>query len=275
MMRLAQILLDDAAPRQRRLQALDRAALASRVDVVTIAAHGGLAALRDAVASSGAEVAHVYGPPLLPSFVMDAVAVPVVSSGPARRSLLPWRHTRQPDAILGATPETEVPEAVDPGYFEIAARAMPTSFRIGCTASRAARALAEGTKHRIERFRDDIRWMFFEGTPAPAEMSLLNVWVGAEEDDDAAESGVPEALAAGRGVVAVASPGNHERLEGGAAGFLVPPGDSNETAHAVLAALFKPELRDARIARGRQKAESWRPERRAERLVAIYDRLRS
>ena len=109
----------------------------------------------------------------------------------------------------------------------------------------------------------------------PSEIGLLNVWVDAEPAGDGVENGVREALAAGRAVVAVATPANRETLEGGAAGFLVPPEDPNETAHAVLAALFKPELRDPRIARGRKLAEGWRPERRADRLLEIYQRLRS
>jgi hypothetical protein len=195
--------------------------------------------------------------------------------------------------ILGSSPETTVPDAVDEGYSEVAARAMPSSFRIGCAVrSRAARAVAEGTRHRIERFRDDIRWMLFAGVPPPADMSLLNVWVDAEPADGAEGSGIAEALAAARAVVATATPANLRTLDGGAAGFLVPPDDPNETApaqheagalfdaalvetaHAVLAALFKPEQRDPRIARGKQKAESFRPEQRAGRLLEIYERLR-
>ncbi len=276
-MRLAQIILPDAPPRERRLQALDRAALADRLEIATVdLPSGGMAAaLREALAASNAEIAHVYGPRAIPAELLGAIAIPVVAPGPSRRAFLPWQTSRQPDVILGSTPDSRVPEAVGHGYFEIAARAMPTSFRIGCTAaSRAARVLAEGTKHRIERFRDDIRWMFFADVPAPDEISLLNVWVDAEPADAGGESGVPEALAAGRAVVAAATPANRERLDGGAAGFLVPPEDPNETAHAVLAALFKPELRDPRIARGKKKAESFRPEQRAGRLFEIYQRLR-
>ena len=277
-MRLAQILLDDAPPRQRRLQALDRAALASRIDVVTIPLerrHTAIA-LRDALGSARAEVAHLYAPELFPGSLLEAIQIPVLASGTAQRSRLPWRKTKQPDAILGRSPEGREPEAVDPGYFGISTGGTPTSFRIGChAATRSARALADGTKHRIERFRDDIRWMYFRETPAPSEIGLLNVWVDAEPAGDGVENGVREALAAGRAVVAVATPANRETLEGGAAGFLVPPEDPNETAHAVLAALFKPELRDPRIARGRKLAEGWRPERRADRLLEIYQRLRS
>lgn len=277
-MKLAQILLDDAPPRERRLQALDRASLAPRLEIVTIplGPRRPAAALRDALASSQADLAHVYGPPLLPSPLLSAIEIPVVASAPVHRSPFPWRRTRQPDAILGASPSTRVPPAVDPAYFGISAGATPTSFRIGCNASsRAARALAVGTRHRIERFRDDIRWMFFPGPPAPMEMSLLNAWVDAEPEGAGDEGGVQEALAAARCVVASATAANRETLEGGAAGFLVPPDDPNETAHAILAALFKPELRDPRIDRGKQKAEAWRPERRAERLLEIYTRLRS
>lgn len=277
-MKLAQIVLDDATPRQRRLQGLDRTFLASRLEIVSIPLGGRRvgATLRDALASSEADVAHVYGPPVLPSPLLSAIEIPVVASGPVHRSPFPWRKTRQPDAILGSSSATRVPLAVDPAYFGVSSGAMPTSFRIGCNApSRAGRALAVGTRHRIERFRDDIRWMFFSGLPSPAEMSLLNVWVDAEPAGDGEETGVPEALAAGRCVVAPATAANRKTLEEGAAGFLVPSEDPNETAHAVLAALFKPELRDPRIARGKQKAHEWRPERRAERLLEIYAVLMS
>lgn len=275
-MKLAQVLLHDAPPRERRLQALDRAALADRVEIVTIplGAAAAAARLRDALASSGANLAHVYGPPALPADVLGSIPIPVVAAGIARRSIVPWRKARQPDVVLGASAETTIPDAVDDSYFAIASRAMPTSFRIGCAvATTAARAVAEGTQHRIERFRDDIRWMLFGEVPAPEEMSLLNAWIDPEPAGDAADNGVPEALAAGRPVIAAATPANRETLEQGAAGFLVPPRDSNETAHAVLAALFKPELRDPRIARGKQKAESFRRELRAARLLAIYQRL--
>ncbi|HEU5163065.1 MAG TPA: hypothetical protein VFV54_07965, partial [Thermoanaerobaculia bacterium] len=110
-MRLAQILLDDAPPRQRRLQALDRTALASRVDVVTIPLdrRRATASLRAALASSQAEVAHLYAPPLFPASLLEAIEIPVVASGAAHRSPFPWRKRKQPDAVLGAPPNGREP----------------------------------------------------------------------------------------------------------------------------------------------------------------------
>ncbi|HEY0592761.1 MAG TPA: hypothetical protein VGF40_13405, partial [Thermoanaerobaculia bacterium] len=88
MIRLLQILLPDAPPRARRMQALDGAALAGRADVVAVPLRraGTMKHLRDALASSRAEVAHVYGPPLLPGDLLAAIDLPLVAAGAAHRS---------------------------------------------------------------------------------------------------------------------------------------------------------------------------------------------
>jgi len=55
--------------------------------------------------------------------------------------------------------------------------------------------------------------------------------------------------------------------------FLVPPNDANELAHAILAALFKPEVAQQKIDAARQTREKFRPRRRLGVLTQIYESL--
>ena len=82
-----------------------------------------------------------------------------------------------------------------------------------------------------------------------------------------------EALVAGNVVVASRTIINVTRLEKGRTGFLAPPNDPNELTHAILAALFKPELAQETLAAARQTISKYRPRQRLRALVPIYESL--
>lgn len=69
-----------------------------------------------------------------------------------------------------------------------------------------------------------------------------------------------EAMAAGKPVVASAIPGYTEVVKSGAEGLLVPPGDSQALARAIIHLLNNPQLREWMGEMGRRKAArySWR-----------------
>jgi len=69
-----------------------------------------------------------------------------------------------------------------------------------------------------------------------------------------------EAMAAGKPVVASAIPGYTEVVKSGAEGLLVPPGDSQALARAIIHLLNNPQLREWMGEMGRKKAArySWR-----------------
>ena len=84
---------------------------------------------------------------------------------------------------------------------------------------------------------------------------------------------VAEALVAGLPVVASRVKLNALRLEQGRTGFLVPPRDPNELAHAILAALFKPERATSKSNAARQTASKFRAKQRLRVLMHMYETL--
>lgn len=49
--------------------------------------------------------------------------------------------------------------------------------------------------------------------------------------------------------------------------------DPNEMTHAILTALFKPELTQPRVDHGLATRDRFRSERRTEKLIEIYEEL--
>ncbi|HVR43863.1 MAG TPA: glycosyltransferase [Thermoanaerobaculia bacterium] len=273
MIDLAQIVLESAPPRQRRLAELDRTTLGHSARITTLRLrHGRLLdgdSLRRSLAAglrrSGAGVAHVYAFPTIPSRIARQIAIPFVAPGPTAPGWLPWPSPRQPTRILGAL----AADAVEEAWFAVDPPSGP-GVRVGIVAaSESSRRMLEATRLRVERFRDDLRWIVFDRMPGPEAMREIDVWLDPSEEPEA-DGGTPEAMAAGKIVVAAATEAGRRRLDQGRAGFLVPPGDANEMAHALLNALFKPELARPRAERGRAAAEAFHPSRRAERLLEIY-----
>lgn len=106
-------------------------------------------------------------------------------------------------------------------------------------------------------------------------MSPVAVWVDPALGDPDRDGFVAEALVAGNVVVASRTTINVLRLEKGRTGFLVRPNDPNELAHAILAALFKPELGQAKTSAARQTISKYRPRQRLRGVTQLYEsRLR-
>jgi glycosyltransferase involved in cell wall biosynthesis len=131
----------------------------------------------------------------------------------------------------------------------------------------------EQTYLRLMRTRDEIEWRLFERAPAPAELAEVAVWIDPALSDDDRDGFVAEALVVGNVVVASRTAINVHRMEKGRTGFLVPLNDPNELTHAILAALFKPELGKEKLAAARQTISKYRPGRRLRALVPIYESL--
>lgn len=130
--------------------------------------------------------------------------------------------------------------------------------------------MIELTQARIQRFRNDIEWLLFDAPPTPDDLALVEAWVDPTPSDDDYDGCVAEALVASRVVVASRTPINVRRLDKGLSGFLVPPGDPNELTHAILTALFKPEVALKKIEGARLTAGKFRPRQRLRVLERLY-----
>lgn len=264
-MLIAQILLPDASFFDRKSQLLDAAMLAGRREVIATTFQG--------AAEAGADIAHVYGPAgfSLPS----RFEIPYVAAGPPRRPPIPWREPVAPRTLV--SPLDNLPEAVDETYFEQRAPAdaspSQTPRVLGTFGRHRAGVLSmvELTLTRIHRFRDDVDWLVFDRAPAPADLALVDAWVDPAISEEDYDGFVAEASVAGKVVVASRVAINVKRLDKGMSGFLVPPRDPNELAHAILAALFKSEVALKKIEAARQTAGKFRARQRLRLLEKIYD----
>ena len=126
---------------------------------------------------------------------------------------------------------------------------------------------------RIHRFREDVQWRLFSHPPSPEEIASVDVWVDPAVEEDDYDGFVAEALAVGVIAVAARTPVNEQRCERGRTGFLVPPCDPNELTHAILAALFKPEVGRARAEAARQTVSKYRSRHRLRVLTQMYEHL--
>lgn len=268
-MRVVQIIDSTALPHQRRLRTVDAVALAEVADVVEVPAAGLRLELPDASQANGAIVAHLYAPPGFAPALLKRLPRPLVSESAPRRPRLPWSRIAPPEVVLGPAPDSAAPEAVSNSWFELRGRRTDRP-AIGVFArSDSVREAVAASRSRIERFRGDVRWTILQRFPEPEDLENLAVWLDPSPVDDH-EGGVNEALAAGRIVVASRTPANVARTASGEAGFLVPPGDPNETVHALLAALFKPEAVRPRMMAAEHLSERLRPAARAAKLMEIY-----
>lgn len=233
--------------------------------------------------AAGAALVQVYGTQTVPPGLLRRIATPWIADAEAPRPTLPWRRPSVPAAIetplrVDETMEgwVELPEAVDSCYLQAEHAARPArapgvvgTIRRPGTPSE----LLDAIRARVERFRDDIEWAAFDDYPTPDEMAKLDAWIDTATAIDDFDGGVAEAVCCGVPVVAARLPINRLRLDDGAAGLLVPPGDANEFVHALLGALFKPEIASARLERARACAARFDPARRAAALGALYESI--
>ena len=237
-MKIAQIVTPGASEYERKSQRVDFAALSQAGHQVAVYQSADL----------DADLAHVYGKKLRVRFphVVDA--------------------------------ELDLPEAVEDSYWLTVDRwplteKTPTVNGLATFARKSCRNIIEQTYARLTRTRDDIEWRLFEHPPTPAELAEIAVWVDPALGDDDRNGFTAEALVSGNVVVASRTTINVQRLEKGRTGFLVPPNDPNELTHAILAALFKPELGQAKCSAARQTISKFRPRQRLRALTPIYESL--
>lgn len=236
-MKIAQIVVPGASEYERKSQRIDLAALSEAQHEVGVYA--------DPREVRDADIAHVYG-----------------------RAKLRTLH------VIDA--EVALPEAVEELWWMVGrASARPDGLKpvlpIGTFARKSIQNLIHQTYARLHRTRDDIEWRLFERPPTPEEMATVAVWVDPALGDDDRDGFVAEALVSGNVVVASRTTINVQRLEKGRTGILVPANDANELAHAILAALFKPELGQAKTSAARQTISKYRPRQRLRALTQLYD----
>ena len=264
-MLIAQILLPDACSYDLKSQRLDALMLAGRHDVISTTFQGAI--------DARAAIAHVYGPAgfaLPPGF-----RIPYIAAAEPRSPRLPWRHAARPRALV--SPLDNLPEAVDEIYFERPAAAASDSERTPRVIGAFGRhrpgvlTMVEQTLARIHRFREDVDWLLFDRPPSPGDLALVDAWVDPSTSEQDYDGFVAEAAVSGKVVVASRFAINVKRLDKGMSGFLVPPKDFNELAHAILAALFKSEVALKKIDAARQTAGKFRARQRLRVLEQIYD----
>jgi hypothetical protein len=258
-MRLAQIVVPNASEYERKCQRADQEALASKVELV---------ALKDA------QVAHVYASGPLPTREFIDFPVPYVATAPVEISRWSLRKPRVPAAVVPAVGEKALQEAVEEAYWGPALPRREGEARIiGSYARPSVRNVVEQTLVRIHRFREDVTWNLFDHVPTREDLSGVDVWVDPAMDESDLDGFVAEALVVGLPVVASRVGVNAQRLENGRTGWLVPPGDPNEMTHAILAALFKPEVAENKVAAARQTISKFRARQRVRVLGPLYETL--
>jgi hypothetical protein len=170
----------------------------------------------------------------------------------------------------------DLPEAVEERYFEgrTDKSVCPTPRILGSFNRRMVRATIERTIPRVHRTREDVEWLLLDEPPSPEDFAQFDAWIDPAIEDDDYDGFVAEALVAGKIVVASRTPINVKRLEKGRIGILVPPGDANELTHAILAALFKPEVAQQKIEAARQTISKFHPRQRLRALTQLLTTAR-
>ncbi|MBV8518062.1 MAG: glycosyltransferase [Acidobacteria bacterium] len=272
-MRIAQIILPDASEYERKCQRVDFAALSAKHDVRVVPA--------DAVGD--AQVAHVYAGRALPASLFRGFPIPYVAAIDIHRSRWILRKPAAPAYVVSPLTEPPgigrlqpLPEAVEDAYFveDAHVRQPRGDVRVvGSFARASTRNLVEQTLARIQRFRADVTWTLFHEPPSPRDLRSVDLWVDPALSDDDLDGFVAEALVSGIVVAAAKTSLNRLRLEQNRTGFLVPLNDPNEMTHAILAALFKPEVAEAKMTAARQTASKFRPRQRLRILAHLYETL--
>lgn len=267
-MRIVQIVLPGASEYERKSQRADHAALSANHEVTVV---GG-----DALAGINADVAHVYAGEFLPATAFLGFRVPYVASAdfpPAR-----WRLRKpvKPRVVASPLAEEPLPEIVEDRYFAAQMNREPRDPAIKVIGSfdrTSTRNVVEQTLARIRRFRDDVSWNLYTQPPTPEDLTGVDAWIDPAMGERDFDGFVAEALVVGVPVVAARTPINALRLERGRTGFLAPPGDPNELAHAILTALFKSEVSQNKQDAAKQTVSKFRARQRLRILMRWYERL--
>jgi hypothetical protein len=276
MVRIAQTIVAGASEYERKAQRLDFAGLS--------AAHSVTVVEPSDLRSVSADVIHIYGPATLSGSYVKGVAVPFVTNADVRPAGFMWRKPSPPAFVVTWD---LVPEAVEEKWFQWSAADSwsagdpagadkPSSVhRIGSfdNGRPGVRNMIEQTLARIHRFRDDVEWQRLAQPPSPEDLTGVDVWVDPATSDTDLDGFVAEAYVAGKPLVASRTAINTHRLEKSRCGFLVPLNDPNELGHAILTALFKPEVARLKNQAARQTAGKFRPRQRLRVLERMYETL--
>ncbi|UCC77604.1 MAG: glycosyltransferase family 4 protein, partial [Anaerolineales bacterium] len=110
----------------------------------------------------------------------------------------------------------------------------------------------------------------------PAVMAVLDVVVLASTSPEPFGRVLIEAMAAGKPVVATSEGATREIVEHGTHGLLVPPGDAQELAHAIIRVLTDREMAVAMGTQGRVRVrERFNMRQLVDGVQAVYDELLS
>ena len=273
-MRTIQTIVGGALEYERKAQRIDFAGLSEAHQVTLVEA--------SALSSTPGDVAHIYGPPTLSSSVVRDMRLPFVTNSQVVKPRFAWRKPKDPAFLVSWD---LVPEAVEEKWFTWSARSRAGDDN-DSGATRAfhgigtfdngrpgVRNMIEQTIARLHRFRDDLEWHTFTTPPSPEDLAVVDVWVDPATSDTDLDGFVAEAYVIGKAVVAARTPINEHRLEKARCGFLVPTSDPNELGHAILTALFKPEVARLKIQAAKQTAGKFRPRQRLRVLERMYETL--
>lgn len=282
-MRIVQLLLPGASQYEQKSQRIDFEALSKEHDITLATSLAEMPA---------AEVAHVYGPSPLVLRQFRRFPLPWLTGSQVTRSRfygsgrLPERRISPLDAggsqeaatgVIGVE-RVLVPEAVAKEFFQIRRPRGNGETRVAGVyappSRRGVRNAVDQTMHRLLRFRDDVDLRCFDQPPSPADLAGVDLWIDPAADPEDFDGFVAEAVVSGLPVVASRTPLNRWRLENGRTGWLVPPADPNELTHAILTALFKPEVGEARLEAARQTASKFRPRQRRKILAQLYGAIK-
>lgn len=219
--------------------------------------------LRRLLRDSSVRLVHLYGraadPQLLKGLPVPWIGEPQKAAGP-----LPWR--RIPAAAAVTDDYGRFPESVSREYLGMPAAPAP-EWMVASVAGPERSEMLERTLERISRFRGDVAWTEFSALPPAEELIRVRLWVDCGVD---ADGGSLEALACGLPVIACRTNLTLARSAGGSAAWLVPPGDANELAHAIVNALFRPERMEHYVSAAQARRNNFDPASRAANLLALY-----
>ena len=174
--------------------------------------------------------------------------------------------------IYGRPPVSELPEAVEERWFNVATGFSPSHRaearrHIASYRRRSIIPIVEQTMARIHRTREDIEWLLLDRPPD--DFSDFDAWIDPAIDDEDLDGFVAEAQVRGKLVVATRTAINMKRLEKGRTGILAPPRDPNELTHAILAGLFKPEVAQQKLEAAQQTISKFHPRQRLRALTQL------
>jgi hypothetical protein len=265
-MRIAQVVLPGASEYEKKC---------ARVDALSLETHGHepFASASTEAAASGADVAHVYAGVEVPADVAASIRIPFIATAPVARGRWTFRRIVEPRFVVSPVAgdgRTLVPEAVEDRWFEAPPAPRPEANRIGVFSHPAVVSMLDQVRHRLHRTREDLEWLILTTPPTPADLAGVDLWLDPAVEETDFDGFGAEALVAGVPVVAARTEMNTTRMEKGRTGFLVRPRDANEFTHAILTALFKPEVTAGRLLAARQTFARFRARQRFRVLSQLY-----